>query len=130
MTSALKNILCVDDDSNILDIVRLSLEKVGGFSVTACNDGQSAVDKADEINPDLIILDVMMPGLDGPSTLKRMRTNTKLDKIPVIFMTARVQSSEIEDYVKLGAAGVISKPFDPMTMPGEVASIWKKFHNL
>ena len=75
--------------------------------------------------PDVVVLDVMMPGMDGPTLLKRMRRDPDLAHIPVIFMTAKVSSEEAERFRELSAIGVIAKPFDPMTLAGQVRSLWE-----
>jgi CheY-like chemotaxis protein len=122
----LEKILVVDDDSDILEIVKLALATVGNFSIEACSSGKEALEKLAHIKPQLILLDVMMPDLDGPSTLKKIRENPELAQIPVIFLTAKVQAHEIEQFKKLGAVNVIPKPFDPMTLSETVASIWSE----
>ena len=120
----LKSIVCIDDEHDILEVAKMSLEAVGGFDVSAHDNGQAGVEKAIETNPDLILVDVMMPGLDGPATLELIKKTPELKNTPVIFMTARVQPSEVEEYKNLGAVGVISKPFDPMELPNDILRIW------
>lgn len=121
----LKHILYVEDEPDIQTVARLALETVGGFRVTICGSGEEAVKVVRDLSPDLVLLDVMMPGMDGPSTLRRLREFPELQTTPVVFMTAKVQRSEVEHYRSLGAVGVIAKPFDPMTLSDEVLSIWK-----
>lgn len=111
----------VDDDPSILLIAEISLKQVGRWNVVTANSGLKALELGPEYKPDVILLDVMMPGMDGPTTFKKLREN--LGDTPVIFMTAKVQSSEVESYCQLGAAGVITKPFDPMTLPAEIQQI-------
>ncbi len=82
---------------------------------------------AKRIRPNLILLDVMMPGMDGPSTFRVLQTDPEVAAIPVVFMTAKVQSSEVANYIKLGAVGVVPKPFDPMTLPKQVEALWETF---
>ena len=113
-------ILHVDDESDIRDIVDLSLGLNPDFLVRACGSGAEAVKAAAEWSPYLILLDVMMPGMDGPATLAQLRKNPQTSTIPVVFMTARAQAREIDRFLALGAQGVISKPFDPMTLAAEV----------
>lgn len=124
MTDILKTILCIDDEESILEVTKLCLETVGQYTVTACSNGEEGIAKAKEIKPDLIMIDVMMPGIDGPSTLNRLKSMSETTNIPVIFMTARVQGNEIEEYKGMGAIGVIAKPFDPMTLSEEVERMW------
>jgi two-component system, OmpR family, response regulator len=114
-------ILHVDDEPDIREIVGLSLSLNPDFQVRACESGAQAIDAAAEWSPELILLDVMMPHMDGPTTLSQLRKNPKTANIPVLFMTARVQPREIEQFIALGAQGVISKPFEPMTLAEEVS---------
>lgn len=113
-------ILHVDDESDIREIVDMSLGLNPDFLVRACSSGAEAVKAAAEWSPYLILLDVMMPGMDGPATLAQLRKDPRTSAIPVIFMTARAQAREIDQFLALGAQGVISKPFDPMTLATEV----------
>ena len=120
----LTRILHVDDEPDIQAVTALALEVLGGFTVESCGSGAEALERAESFRPDLIILDVMMPGMDGPATLQELRQRPSLAEVPVIFMTAKVQTQEVEHYLGLGASGVITKPFDPESLSGEVAAIW------
>jgi CheY-like chemotaxis protein len=120
----LKTILYVEDEADIRTIAKMALEAVGGFSVRACASGREALTMAPDAGADLILLDVMMPGLDGPSTLKALREVPATASTPVIFMTAKVQPGEIAQYKGLGALDVIAKPFDPMSISDEIRRIW------
>jgi CheY-like chemotaxis protein len=113
-------ILHVDDEPDIRDVVEMSLGLNPDFRVRACACGTEAITVASEWKPSLILLDVMMPGMDGPATLTQLRKNPRTSEIPVLFMTARAQTREVEHFIALGAQGVISKPFDPMTLAGQV----------
>jgi CheY-like chemotaxis protein len=113
-------ILHVDDESDIREIVDMSLGLNPDFRVRACGSGAEAIEAAAEWSPYLILLDVMMPGMDGPATLAQLRKNPQTSAIPVVFMTARAQAREIDQFLSLGAQGVISKPFDPLTLATEV----------
>jgi len=113
-------ILHVDDEPDIREIVDMSLGLNPGFEVRECASGSDAIAAAAEWAPQLILLDVMMPKMDGPTTLAQLRNNPKTAGIPVVFMTARAQTREIEGFKALGAHGVILKPFDPMTLAAEV----------
>lgn len=124
MTGTLRHILCIDDEPDILEVVTLCLETVGGFRVTPCANGFDGIEKAMALKPDLMLIDVMMPEIDGPGTLALKKTRADLDNIPVIFMTARIQPSEYAEYKRLGAAGVIAKPFNPITISDEIREIW------
>lgn len=128
MTAVLQNILCVDDEPDVLSVAKMCLKKVGSFSVTAVGSGKMAIESVAQAKPDAILLDVMMPEMDGIATLQLLRQNLALSDVPVIFMTARVQPSEIKDYLTQGANGVIAKPFNPMTLAGEITELWREFH--
>jgi CheY-like chemotaxis protein len=114
-------ILHVDDDPDIREIVDMSLGLNPELEVRACGSGAEAIEAAAQWSPALILLDVMMPQMDGPTTLSHLRQNPRTSAIPVLFMTARAQAREIERFISLGAQGVIAKPFDPMTL-GSVVS--------
>ena len=118
----LSSILLVDDDENIRTVAMLSLED--DYAVEVATSGMAALEMAAKKKPDLILLDVMMPGLDGKATFEKLQQKSDLAQIPVVFMTAKVQTHEIDFYLKLGAAGVITKPFDPMTLAMDIQKIW------
>jgi two-component system OmpR family response regulator len=120
----LQLILYVDDDPDICCVVRATLRLVPGLNVQIADSGERAIDLAYELRPDLVLMDVMMPGLDGPSTFKRMRDSVLLAEIPVIFLTAKVLPAEIAQLLQLGAIGVIVKPFDPLKLYSELFSLW------
>ena len=124
MNTALQRVLYVEDDGDIRTIASMALEVVGGFTLQACASGAQALAAAEQFAPQLLLLDVMMPGMDGPTTLGRLRELPATAAVPVIFMTAKVQASEVEQYRALGAIGVITKPFDPMTLAGQVRALW------
>ncbi len=120
----LQRVFMVDDDADIRTVVELSLSVVGGFTVEVCGSGAEALEKAPVFGPDLILLDVMMPGMDGPTTLKRLHEIPALAHTPVIFMTAKVQPQEVAELQALGALDVLAKPFDPMALPDSLRRIW------
>ena len=122
----LQSILYVDDDPDICSVVQATLRLVPGLNVQTADSGERAIDLAYELRPDLVLMDVMMPGLDGPSTFARLRESALLAEIPVIFMTAKVLPAEIAHLLQLGAIGVIVKPFDPLKLYGELYSLWNK----
>ena len=119
-------ILCIEDDPDIQNVAKLALELVGGFTVKICSSGAEALREAVAFAPDFILLDVMMAGMDGPATLKALREIPALFKIPVAFMTAKVQPAEQTQLKSLGALDVIAKPFDPVTLADQVRSIWAR----
>ncbi len=122
--SELRRIMHVEYDPSIQTVARVALEAVGGFEVCTCSGGQEALDSFESFAPQLILLDVMMPTMDGPSTLRNLQQQFDLTKIPVVFMTAKVQTNEIESYKALGASDVVVKPFDPMKLSEQIQKIW------
>jgi two-component system, OmpR family, response regulator len=125
---ALKTLLYVDDDADIREIVEMSLSLDGEFMVHLSDGGERALAKMRVERPELVLLDVMMPGMDGPTLLARMRADPDLRHIPVIFMTARASPQEVKRFRDLSAIGVIAKPFDPMTLGSQVRALWKSHH--
>ena len=124
--SALQRILYVEDEPDIQAVARLALELVGGFTVKVCSSGEEALREAEAFDPQMVLLDVMMPVMDGPGTLRALRENAALQTVPVAFMTAKVQPQEVARYTELGALGVIAKPFDPMTLADQVRRLWEQ----
>lgn len=123
--TALQKIMLVEDEEDIRAVAELALEAVGGFTVKTCGSGVCALENLDAFRPQLILLDVMMPGMDGPSTLRAIRERPEFEDIPVIFITAKVQPEEVRGYLAAGAVDVISKPFDPMKLSEKIRDIWK-----
>lgn len=124
----LNRILYVEDEPDIQTVACMALETIGGFTLQACSSGHEAIEAAPAFMPDLILLDVMMPGMDGPATMEALRNLPVTAGVDVIFMTAKVQSHEVERYLELGALEVIAKPFDPMTLAAQVQAIWDRQH--
>jgi CheY-like chemotaxis protein len=122
----LSRILYVDDDDDIRTVAVFALEAIGNFEMAAFGSGKEALEGADEFGPQLLLLDVMMPEMDGPSVLAEFRRRERTAATPVIFMTAKVQQSEIDQFMALGAIDVIAKPFDPMTLPDLIRAAWAK----
>jgi CheY-like chemotaxis protein len=116
-------ILIVDDDEDIRMVSEVVARRIGQWEVVLAASGEEALERASEEQPDVILLDVMMPGMDGPATLEQLRRDSATAAIPVIFLTARAQSHEIERYLALGADGVIVKPFEAMTLPDRIRQI-------
>lgn len=121
----LQTLLYVDDEPDIRQIVQMALGLAPGLSIHTGDSGENALSLARTLRPDLVLLDVMMPGLDGPGTLTRMRSDPALAQIPVVFMTAKAMPQEVARFRELGAAGVIAKPFDPMKLAQQVFAIWE-----
>jgi CheY-like chemotaxis protein len=120
----LSRILLVDDQRDIRSIVGLALGKIGGFQVKVCESGQEALENAAQFAPDLLLLDLSMPVLDGVATLKALRERG-LDA-PAIFFTARLHPKDAERYRELGVLGVIPKPFDPLKLGAQLREMWAK----
>jgi len=116
-------VLLVDDEPHIRRIGELSLKGVGKWKPLLASSGAEAIEIAQREAPDLILLDVMMPGMDGHATLAQLRASDTTARIPVIFMTAKVQKHEVDKYLAAGAVGVIPKPFDPMGLPAMILQI-------
>lgn len=128
MAEKLTRILYVEDEPDIQMVAKLALETLGGFTLEICSSGAEALERAPAFQPQLILSDVMMPGMDGPTTLGKLRELPQFAATPVIFMTAKVQPSEVAGYKALDAVDVISKPFDPMTLSNQVQAIWERCH--
>lgn len=120
----LQRIMYIEDDPSIQRLVQLTLERVGGYQVKVCDSGEQALLDVVEFAPDLILLDVMMPGMDGPQTLAALRAWEVTQHLPVIFMTAKAVADEVSSFMSLGVQGVIIKPFNPMTLATEIQEIW------
>jgi CheY-like chemotaxis protein len=122
----LSKVCYVEDDEDIQRIVRLSLERLGKMTVEVVGDPMLAIEAMKRFGPDLVLLDWMMPGMDGPTLFRAMRENPETAALPVIFITAKATQLEIGELTALGAAGAISKPFNPKELPDQLREIWKK----
>ena|ERR1044071_8764944 len=118
---ATKHILVIDDEDDIREVAQVSLEMMGSWEVLTARSGQEGLAKAEAAQPDAILLDVMMPDMDGPTTFQRLQNTPTICHIPVILMTAKVQASDQRRFANLGVRGVIAKPFDPLTLADRVA---------
>ncbi|CAM2066493.1 Response regulator [Sulfidibacter corallicola] len=125
-TPALRRVMYVEDEPDIQLIVRMALEELGDFEVEICSGGSEALARVDQWRPDLILLDVMMPDMDGPTTFRALREKACCRSTPIVFITAKIQRQEIQPYLDLGAADVIQKPFDPLALPQRLRSIWER----
>ncbi|MCU7926730.1 MAG: response regulator [Candidatus Thiodiazotropha sp. (ex Dulcina madagascariensis)] len=126
---ALLRILYAEDEPDIQQVATLALEMVGGFTLKTCNSGLEAVNACEDFDPQLLLFDVMMPDMDGPSALTKIREKEAYKTTPVIFMTAKVQPTEVQQYLDMGAADVIAKPFDPMTLAAQIQKIWARIQS-
>jgi CheY-like chemotaxis protein len=115
-------ILIIDDEDDIREVAAMSLETVGGWEVMVANSGAQGLTRAAMYKPDAILLDVMMPGMDGPTTFRELQKNPVTAKIPVLFLTAKVQAADRARFSGLGIQAVLVKPFDPLTLPTQVAN--------
>jgi len=120
----LQRIMHVEDDPDIQLITKIALQDIGGFELLSCSSGEQALAEVENFLPDLLLLDVMMPGLNGSDTLMAIRQNPQFENTPALFMTAKVQPSEIEELIALGALDVIPKPFNPVKLADDIRAIW------
>lgn len=120
---AAKRILLVDDEEDVREVARMSLEMMGGFEVLPASSGAEALERAERERPDAIVMDVMMPGMDGPTTFRALRDNPATRTIPVILLTAKVQPPDRAGLQALGVEGVLTKPFDPLTLAQEISDL-------
>jgi len=122
----LNRVCYVEDDEDIQRIVKLSLEKVGKMTVEVVGDPTQAIDAMKAFGPDLVLLDWMMPGMDGPTLFRRMKEKPETQALPVVFITAKAAQTDLNELAALGAAGAISKPFSPKDLPDQLRAIWAK----
>lgn len=125
----LKKILFIDDDSDILTIAKYAMSEHSEYSIKFLTSGEEGIKEAINSPPDLILLDVMMPAMDGIATFKALKLMPKLSHIPIVFFTAKVQKNELQQYLDLGAIDIIIKPFDLAALPDIIEKIWSKYCN-
>jgi two-component system OmpR family response regulator len=116
----------VEDDEDIQRIVRMSLERIGKMTVEVVSDPMVAIEAMKKFSPDMAMLDWMMPGMDGPTLFRKMKEDPETAALPVVFITAKASQSELDDLVRMGAVGTISKPFNPKDLPEQLRAIWAK----
>ena len=122
--ATIERVLLIDDEEDLRTLATMSLRRVGGWAVVAAPSGPEGIAEARRAPPDLILIDVMMPGCDGPMTLRMLRDDPVTASIPIIFVTAKAQRRELDELLQLGAQGVIVKPFDPMLLPDQIRRIF------
>jgi CheY-like chemotaxis protein len=122
----LNRICYVEDDEDIQRIVRMSLERIGKMTVAIVGDPTTAIDAMTAFGPDLVLLDWMMPRMDGPTVFRAMKERPETRSLPVVFITAKASQGELDEVVALGAVGAISKPFSPKDLPDQLRAIWAK----
>ena len=125
-TTPLTRVCYVEDDEDIQRIVRLSLERIGKMTVEVVGDPTAAIDAMLAFRPDLVMLDWMMPVLDGPALFRQMKQRPETSALPVVFITAKAAQRDLDELLALGAAGTISKPFSPKDLPEQLRAIWSK----
>lgn len=125
----LKSVLCIDDEEDLQSIIRISLERLGGIKSNFCTDPRQAIARAREERPDLILLDFAMPGLDGATLFKQLQADPEVASIPVVFLTAVMTGPDARNLSLLGAAGVLTKPFDVLNLPRKLCAIWDAQNN-
>lgn len=118
-----RTVLVVDDEEHIREVAQTSLEVIGGHEVLAVASGAEALAVAAVAHPDAVLLDVMMPDMDGPTTLSRLKSDARTADIPVVLITAKVRQSDQSEFESLDIAGVVAKPFDPVALPEDVARV-------
>ena len=118
-----RKILIIDDEDDIREVAALSLESVAGWEVEMASSGAQGILRATEIQPDAILLDVMMPGMDGPTTFRELRKNPATSAIPVLLLTAKVQSTDQRRFADLGVEAILFKPFDPLTLSKQISDV-------
>jgi CheY-like chemotaxis protein len=121
----MQRILLADDEPDILEISRIALETVGGFDVSVCTSGGALLERLVDFEPDIIVVDVLMPDMSGPEVLEEIRRLPEFDAVPVVYLTGMVQEEELKSLRDTGAADVILKPFDPMTLADRINGIWE-----
>jgi two-component system OmpR family response regulator len=126
VSAPLQKILLVEDNADIRTIIKVALETIGGFQVRACESGAEGLAATQAFMPQLVLLDVMMPDMDGPGVLARLRENPATAAIPIAFLTAKAGSAEMKRLLSLGALAVLTKPFDPMKLHEQVRAVWEK----
>lgn len=123
----LERVLYIEDEPDIRAVAEIALRQVGGLELECCANGPAGLEALTRFAPQLVLLDVMMPGMDGPTVLTNIRENTAFKHTPIVFITAKVQAAEVEDLMKLGAFAVITKPFSPMEIAEQLRQIWSEF---
>ena len=125
---SLERVLYIEDEEDIRIVADIALKTIGGLDTRCCASGPEGLATLQTFPAQLILLDVMMPGMDGPSVLSEIRNNEQYQNTPIVFITAKVQADEVDQLLSLGANAVISKPFEPMDMAQKLKDIWEDFH--
>ena len=128
MSFNLQKIIYAEDEPDVQMVVVQTLKHIGGFEVCPCNNGSELLENINKFDPDLILLDVMMPDMDGATTLKHLKQNIQTRNIPIIFLTAKAQLKDVDAYKQLGVIGVITKPFDPLQLSDIILEMWSEYN--
>lgn len=120
-----ERVMCVEDDADIRTILDFSLGGLGGYTVSLCEGGPQALERVAQFQPQLVLLDVMMPEMSGPQTLIQLRALPVMQGVPIVFLTAKAMQDEVEALLECGATGIIVKPFDPVTLPQDIRIYWE-----
>ncbi|EAP77577.1 two-component response regulator [Roseovarius nubinhibens ISM] len=121
-----KKILHAEDDPDIREIARMSLEMIGGFEILQCASGEEVLKAANDFAPDMFLMDVMMPGMDGRESVRQLRQSANFAETPVVFVTAKASNVDVDQLKEEFEAAVITKPFDPITLPDQLKEIWSR----
>lgn len=124
----LERLMYIEDEPDIRLVAEIALTQVAGFNVKICKDGNEGIEAINDFKPQLVLLDVMMPGMDGPQILTKIKALDEFKHIPIVFITAKAQTEEITKLKKLGAESVITKPFNPMTLGDDIRTIWRNHY--
>ena len=124
MNRPLNKVLYLEDDPHISEVAMIAMRDIGGLNVIHCETGADAISQIESFQPDLLLFDVMLPDMDGPQTLDKIRNLSGFEKTPVVFMTAKAQVQEQKRYMELGALTVIVKPFDALMLADQLRSVW------
>lgn len=124
-STQLRRVMCIEDDPDIRLVLDFSLRQLGAYELCLCASGEEALDAAPGFGPDLVLLDVMMPGLTGPETLQALRAQGLVEGVPVVFLTAKAMQGELEALMTHGVSGIIVKPFDPVSLPEDIRIYWQ-----
>lgn len=124
-SSQLRRVMCVEDDPDIRLVLDFSLRQLGAYELCLCASGEEALEAAPRFAPELVLLDVMMPGLTGPETLQALRAQGLVEGVPVVFLTAKAMQGELEALMTHGVSGIIVKPFDPVSLPADIRIYWQ-----
>lgn len=120
-----ERVMCIEDDPDIRTILDFSLGRMGGFKLSLCESGLQALECVESFKPQMVLLDVMMPGMSGPETLPKLRELSVMQGVPIVFLTAKAMQDELAALLELAPTGIIVKPFDPVLLPQSIRELWE-----